>query len=135
MSKFTFRLETMLRLCVTRRDGRRVELAETLARAQHVERQMDALDEKLRALKQVQATPPGTVDVERLLASNRYGAALRADRLSCEQHKSVLAAEIVQRRDALLAVDREVRTLERLREKQLARFDGVRVIHAQLDGW
>ena len=122
MSKFTFRLETMLRLCVARRDGRRVELAETLARAQLVEHQIAAVDGKLRAPQQAQTAPPGPVDVDRLLASDRYGAALRADKLRCAQHRAVLAAEIAQRRDTLLAVDREVRTLERLREKQRARF-------------
>jgi flagellar export protein FliJ len=61
---------------------------------------------------------PGAVDVDRLIDAQRYELLILAQRHVLEQHEQTLAVEIERRREALVAADREVRILEKLREKQ-----------------
>ena len=122
MAQFKFRLHTMLTLALARRDRCRIELAETVARAREVERQIAALDEELRTISAGRAGRPGPLDVGRLLSQDRYGATLRENRAQCLHQLTVLSAEIDSRRELLLTADREVRMLETLRDKQRAQF-------------
>jgi flagellar export protein FliJ len=59
------------------------------------------------------------IDVRWLLATDRYGAALREDRDVCELKRSRLAEEFARIQEALVSADRDVRTLEKLRERKL----------------
>jgi flagellar FliJ protein len=123
MAKFTFRLETLLKLRMAERDQRRIALAETLTLVERVVRRIDALDKELRAVAKAQAVRPGVVDVDRLMSADRYAVALRQDRAECEQEQLALEAEVAARRAALVAADQEARALEKLREKQHAQFE------------
>jgi len=122
MSKFIFRLELTLKLRVTERDARRIELADALARANHVQRQIDTIDEELQAMMYARPLGAGLVDIGRLLATERYCAALRENRVACERQRLQVTEEVARRREALMSADRDVRTLEKLRERQLASY-------------
>jgi flagellar FliJ protein len=123
MPKFKFRLATLLKIREATRDERQTELAEAY-------RADDYLVERLREIK-VQldetfegcrkAAGPGTVDIDRLIDAQRYEVMLRAFEKQTHEQRKLLAAEIERRREVLLAANREVRVLEKLRERQLER--------------
>jgi flagellar FliJ protein len=123
MAKFKFRLATLLRLREATRDERRAELAEAY-------RADDLLREHLRRVGRElswlqgrcrQVAGPGTVDVDRLVEAQRYEVTLRAQESRLTGQRDAIGAEIDRRRQALLAADRDVRLLEKLRQKQAQR--------------
>jgi len=81
-----------------------------------VKRELRLLGEQCR-----RAAGPGQVDVDRLLEAQRYELALRAQQRHLEQQRRNLAQEIERRREALAEAEREVKVLEKLRERQQAR--------------
>jgi flagellar export protein FliJ len=120
MARFHFRLATLLRLRETVRDERRVQLAEAeraqaelQARLAELERQRQQLQHECRT-----AAGPGEVDLPHLVEAHQYAAALRAQEAELLQQRQVLAIEIDRRRQALIEADRDVQTLEKLRESQ-----------------
>ena len=121
MSKFHFRLATLLRLRETTRDERRVQLAEAQRADAELQSQLTRLDVEQEQLQREcrTAAGPGAVDLPRLVEAQQYAAALRAQEAELQQQRQALAVEIDRRRQALLEADRDVRTLEKLRENQL----------------
>jgi flagellar protein FliJ len=120
MTRFHFRLATLLRLRESTRDECHVQLAE-------VQQAEAALGEQLIRLQAEQehlqhecrtAGGPGPIDLRRLLEAQRYAATLRDREGQLHQERKALGAEIDRRRQALLEADRDVRTLEKLRENQ-----------------
>jgi flagellar protein FliJ len=120
MADFTFRLTTVLRLREAARDERRIELAESQRAEQALRQQLDELQAEWTRLIATtrDAARPGLVVIDRLADAHRYRQALEIRRRQLDAHRAELAAEIERRREALLKADRDVRTLERLREVQ-----------------
>jgi flagellar export protein FliJ len=124
MPQFQFRLATLLKLHEATRDERRSQLTEALRAEQVVVERIAQLDGELAALRaeRLRATRAGaTVDIDALSDGARYEMILKLERQSADQQRQVVAAEADRRRAALVAADREVRVLERLRETQLER--------------
>ena len=123
MAKFKFRLATLLRLREATRDERRTELAEAYRAEdllrEHQERVGQELSWLLAQCRKVAG--PGTVDVDLLVETQRYELTLRAQQSQLATQCEAVGAEIDRRRQALLAADRDVRLLEKLREKQARR--------------
>jgi flagellar protein FliJ len=124
MAKFKFRLATLLRLREAARDERRAELAEAYRvddmlqqRLREVAGELDSLREQCR-----QAAGPGTVDVDRLVEAQRYELALIGHQRHLQQQREGVTAEIERRRAALVEANRDVRVLEKLRDKQSLRY-------------
>ena len=67
------------------------------------------------------ASRPGPVNVDRLLDSGRYEMMLKAERHAADEQRQAVVAEIDRRRQALVEADREVKSLEKLREQQMLR--------------
>jgi flagellar export protein FliJ len=67
------------------------------------------------------AAGPGRVDVDRLLTAGRYELTLRAQQQQLLERQARLAEEIERRRGALTAANREVKILEKLRDRQAER--------------
>ena len=120
MTRFHFRLATLLRLRESTRDECRVQLADAQRADTELQSQLARLDMEQRQLQREcrTAAGPGPVDLRRLLEAQRYAATLRAREVDLHQQRQVLGAEIDRRRQALLEADRDVRTLEKLRENQ-----------------
>jgi len=116
MTRFRFRLASVLKLREAARDERRAELA--------------GLRGEWRA-----AAGPGVVDVDRLLDGQRYELLLRAYRRQIDAQRSMLAPEIERRRQAVVQANREVRVLEKLRDRQAQRHraEEERQLTKQLD--
>jgi flagellar protein FliJ len=135
MRKFSFRLATLLRLREAARDERRGQLAEAFRIADAIQERLDELAREVDDLKRQQAAQPGRVDVDRLVAAHRYEMVLRVEQQQNEEQRTAVLAEVERRRDALAAADREVRTLEKLREtqRQRHRSDEERLLMKELD--
>ena len=123
MARFTFRLATLLRLRENDRDQRRAELAQAY-RADDILRQQEEQTERERIellAKSREAAGPGTVDVDRLIQTQRYELLLKTHRQQLGRQREAVADEIGRRRETLVLANREVRILENLREKQAQR--------------
>ena len=123
MAEFKFRLATLLRLRETTRDERRAELAAAYRADQVLQRQLARLIAELEELKAAarRAAGPGRVNVRQLVEAQRYQRTIESRQCQVNEERAALAAEIERRRQALLAAEREVRTLEKLRETRHAR--------------
>jgi flagellar protein FliJ len=121
MARFQFRLAALLRLRELARDERRTQLAEALRLVDQLRSWFDEIEAQLRGAQQALTPSPGAVDVDRLLNATRYELVLRAEQRQLQQQEAALAGELEKRRQALIAADRDVRSLERLRETQQER--------------
>jgi flagellar protein FliJ len=120
MSVFRFRLATLLRLREARRDERRSQLAEAQEAEQLILYRIAEIERELVELQRrtVDAARPGPINVDQLAESARYEMILKVERESADQQRQAVAAEVAKRREALVAADREVRVLEKLRDAQ-----------------
>ena len=122
MKRFEFRLATLLRLREAERDECRTRLASAMGVEAELHTQMQQLQAKISAARRDYTADVGHVDVDRLLAAQRYEIVLEMDRRRLAEQQVVVAAEIETCRTALVEADRAVRVLERLRETQRERW-------------
>lgn len=118
MAQFQFRLATLLKLRELARDERRMQLAEALRLIDQMRARRTEIDALLRDAHQLQAATAGALDVDRLLNATRYELVLRAEQEKLKLQEESLAGEVEKRRQALVAADRDVRSLEQLRGTQ-----------------
>lgn len=125
MTNFRFRLTTLLKLREGARDERRRQLAEGFQAAATLQERIDETNHELAGLRSIygDSSKPGVVKLDRLLDAQRYEAVLRSQLHVFEDQALRVAEEIEHRRQALIEADREVRILEKLREKQQSRHN------------
>lgn len=121
MARFQFRLATLLRIRQNVRNQRREQLAEALraqqqVHAQRTDKQQEIADLRHQAASQI----VGTVDIDSLMAGQRYELTLKADLQTLNEQYRLVSEECERRRTALVAADRDVRVLEKLNDRQLA---------------
>lgn len=137
MSAFRFRLATLLRVREAARDERRAELAEALRADAVLEEQLASIAADLQQLlaDEICCASPGRVDIDHLLAAQRYEVLLRSEQNTLVGQRKLLSQEIAKRQAALIEADREVRVLEKLREvhQQRHREEGEKRDQATLD--
>jgi flagellar FliJ protein len=121
MKKFQFRLETLLRLREAVRDERRSQLADAFRVLETLAEQDSKLTREMNELRSTVRSRTGAIDVDHLLNSQRYEMVLQLERQKLQQQQLTVNAEIEKRREALVAADQEVRSLEKLRESQSLR--------------
>jgi flagellar export protein FliJ len=112
-----FRLATLVKLREAARDERRASLADALSADAVLAKRIADLDgEHARLVADYRdAGQPGRIHVDRLIEFQRHDTLLRAARDEQRRQRDLLAAEIERRRQALVAADREVQVLEKLR--------------------
>src|SRR5688572_28135019 len=120
MARFRFRLQTLRRLREIYRDEQRGRLATAFKaerilneRREQVASELVGLSEARRRLMQ-----QGSLDVNQLLASQRYQLSLEAQIRTLAEQAEKLAVEVERRRQALVEADREVRVLDKLEDRQ-----------------
>ena len=125
MARFKFRLATLLKLREAVRDERRAELAQAYRADDVLNKLLEQAQTELNALEDQcrKAAGPGTIDIDRLIEAQRYEIILKLQQRHLNEQRGRLAAEIERRRVALLAANREVRILEKLRERQLEQYN------------
>jgi flagellar export protein FliJ len=123
MAKFKFRLATLLKIREATRDERQSELAEAYRADDILNERLDQIHAELADIltRCRKVVGPGEVNIDLLIESQRYDVMLRAYEKQTLEQKKRLAVEIERRREALLAANREVRVLEKLREHQIER--------------
>lgn len=121
---FRFRLETLLRLRMAERDQRRADLAKAL----RAEAMLQAEQARLQGEQQGQVNTsrqlkaPGAANVDALLQSHRYERVLEAQSKHVASQLAQVQTEVERRRQVLVEADRQVRVLEKLRERQAAAY-------------
>ena len=120
MSKFRFRLATLLKLREATRDERRAALAEAYQADETLQGYLENVQQEFAAIQRSyrHAIEPGPVDVDPLLDAQRYEVTVKAQIQHLHQQRARLSEEIERRREALVYADRDVRILEKLRENQ-----------------
>jgi flagellar export protein FliJ len=120
MAIFRFTLATLLRLREAARDEKRAKLAEAYRAEEVVRARLGELQDEIQSLKEryTRGVLPGPVNVDHLVDSQRYEFIIKAEYGTVHGQLNSLQAEIEKRRDALIASDRDVRVLEKLRETQ-----------------
>lgn len=123
MLPFRFRLATLQRLREADRDERRTQLADAERAEDIVRARIGEIDGELARLRGEAArlSRPGAINVDALMETERYELLLAAERQSAMHQQKLVSEEVERRRLALVAADREVRVLERLRETQQQR--------------
>ena len=114
-----FRLSALLRFRQTERDASRAELARAIEARRQLERQTAELDAHLEQLRDHTrlASAPGAVDVDKLLSVHRYLLLQQVQRQQLLQQAAQVDAEIDRRRQKLVEADRELRIIEKLRDR------------------
>lgn len=119
MSKFAFRLEPLVKLREAERDRHREELAAAYRADQILSDRGEAIAReigKTRELSQ-RKSQPGTIEVDKLINAHRYELILTSHLQELAGQREKVTAEIERRRQALVEADRELRILEKLRER------------------
>ncbi len=122
MSRFKFRLESILNLRKSERDRAHAELEKANEAVKVVEERLAAVKNEvaqMRAHRRKDAAP-GNVDPDRILQSQRYELFMETASLQFIQQIEQLSLAVIERRNRLMEADRAVRILEKLRDKQLA---------------
>lgn len=122
MSHFKFRLETLLKL----RENNRDECRARLQQAQEAESILDQQSEELRAdivaarHQSTAAATPGAVNVDALVEYKRYGMVLDSQLRLLSERRKLVADEVFRRREELTEADRQVKVLEKLKQRRQA---------------
>ena len=121
MPKTKFRLDTLLRLRENHRDELRSRLAEAIHAASLLAGQQQLVQEEFSQLQTCQrmALKGETANINRLVDVQRYLLTLRAQEGTMQKQSALLEAEIERRRLAVVEADRQVRVLEKLRDRKL----------------
>ena len=122
MSVFRFRLATLLRLRLAERDERRSDLAKALRAAEILRGERSSLNAEGAANVQLlrRLSGPGGGNVDAMIQAHRYVAILKARAAQLAAQQVQIEREIERRRMILMEADRQVRVLEKLRERQAA---------------
>jgi flagellar protein FliJ len=122
MARFRFRLQTLQRLREMNRDEMRARLAEAYQAERILSEQRAAVDAETAALAAArrQMIDGGSFDVTRMLDAQRYQLLLEAQSRTMADQAARLTQEAETRRAALVEADRDVRVLDKLRERRLA---------------
>jgi len=120
MTLFHFRLQSLLKLRHVQRDRCRESLAEAYRADQLLQSRQDRLQEEVQAARvtKQQRLQLGPVEVDGLLDTYRYELVLRAQVRQIERQRQQIGQEVERRRLALVEADRELRVLEKLRDRQ-----------------
>jgi flagellar FliJ protein len=122
--KFTFRMATLLKLRESTRDERRNHLALAYRAEAMVLEELRRVDDEMAYLRRrlQEAVAPGEIDVDVLVGTQRFESVLTARKQHALQQEELVKAEIERRRQALVEADREVKILEKLRQRHHERW-------------
>jgi len=120
MSEFRFSLHSILKVRLAERDGRRAELEDAERSQLGLQRDMDRLAQELQQSRAHSRgfLSPGSIDIAHLQDCHSNEQTLRQEIDRLGRQKEQAAKKVEQCRAALIQADRQVRTLEKLSDKQ-----------------
>lgn len=124
MTNFKFRLEPLMKLREAERDRCRESLAEAYRAEQILLDRQTAIRQQVEETRELsrRQSQPGAIEVDGLLDMHRYELGLTTELQHLVAQQGQVREEVERRREALIAADREVRVLEKLREREEDRF-------------
>jgi flagellar export protein FliJ len=122
---FRFRLQSLLAVHRMEREQRQLALAEALAVQQALDRERGEVETALadQLIGSRATAAPGRVDADGLAAVHRYMTSLRGRLAALAERERTLVAETEARRQAVVEIDRKLRVIEKLRDRQHERFE------------
>ena len=124
MSRFRFRLETLLKVRQQQRDVRREALAKAIRAEEIIAERIADTEESISEARERQRnglTPGTLVNVDQLLNQGRHELTLKAKLVELAGQKTQVSAERDRRQAALIEADRAVKVLEKLKERLATR--------------
>ena len=120
MKPFEFRLEKVLKLRCDHRDRMREELAMAVHAIRILEERNQQIEAEIseQRVRRHETAQERELKVERLIQSERYELVLTIQQQEIQSQIQQVSEEMETRRGALIEADREVKVLEKLREKQ-----------------
>jgi len=117
--KFKYRLAPLLKIRENVRAEKQAELSKAYEAARIVEAELERVQAELVRNGELgrQGAQKGRISVDYLLALRRHEAFLLAQQNQAQEQLQQIQQEIERRRIALTEADREVKVLEKLREK------------------
>ncbi len=123
--RFVFRLETLLKVRRQREEKHKRIVAERLRQITRVRDEIGTLDARIEdqidAMRQ--ETRRASIDVQNLARNRHWLTHLRRGRLEAEGRLHVLEAHLAQERAVLAHASKEKKVLEKLKERQLERYN------------
>ncbi len=121
---FTFRFETMLKIRRQREDHHRRIVANRLREIQTIVDQLGALDRQIEETTQLMrfSQAEGTVDIQNIVRSRHWMGHLQRNVLELQASRRGHEAKLAQERAALGEAAKQRRVLEKLKERQRARY-------------
>lgn len=115
-----FRLTAVLKLREQTRDERRRDLAQAFEAERILQSRLSAIQAELAELRDRtrDSSGHGTLDIESLLNARRYQMIIKSQISEVETQLRQVLAEVERRRAALVEADRDVKTLEKLQDRQ-----------------
>lgn len=124
MKNFAFQFDSLLNYRRHRRDLCRQVLADILAnqqqlaeRRQMLEQQRSGQLDEIRTMHR-----PGQIEIDRTAARRYYAGQMQIDIGYLDRDRNVVAEQLARCRQALVEADRNVKVLEKLRDKRQAEF-------------
>lgn len=119
MSKFRFRLAPLLKIRENIRAERQTELSKAYEAARIVEEKLEKIRSDLIACVEEgrQSILAGKISIDFLLSMRRHEAHLLTQQAEARNQLQQIQVEIERRRAAVIEADRDVKVLEKLREK------------------
>lgn len=120
MSEFQFSLQSVLKVRLAERDGRRTELADAQRSLLALQTEFGRLERDLQHLRAQlrRSLLPGSLDVAHLQSCNACELTLRREIDLLDQQRRDAEKEAEQCHAALIQADQQVRMLEKLSDKQ-----------------
>jgi len=120
MKKFQFRLDPVLRMREAVRDERRRALSQAYAVEATALEQISGVEDRMLGLLQYRRkmTAERKVNIDSLLSSQRFEAVLKAERRELENNLVNIRKEIEICRQNLIEADRDVKIIEKLKDKK-----------------
>ena len=121
--KFKYRLAPLLKIRENIRAERQAELNKAYEAARIVETEIERVQKELVRNNELgrEAIQQGQISVDYLLALRRHEALLLAQQSQAQNDLEQIRQQIELRRAALMEADRDVKVLEKLREKMKTR--------------
>jgi flagellar protein FliJ len=121
VSPFRFRLSRILRLRENLRDEHRQLLGAAQMTTDLIRDQIAALHHQIAESRRDNRTDARSLNIDRLLDADRFETNLVAQLHTAQEQHQLAEAEVDRHRQILIESDREVKTLEKLRQHQVMR--------------
>lgn len=121
MPSFNFRLETLLKLREQLRDQCHARLLQAEEAEEVLQTQSLELKQQLDETGQqtIAAASPGEINLDSLVEFRRFGMLLQAQLHQLGEQRKLIADEVARRRGELTDADRELKVLEKLKDRRL----------------